>query len=102
MSAAIPPVYAIGSADPMLRPAPLSPQPVHGGSFAQMLMNGVDQVSRDAAAADAKVTAFTLDDTLPPHEVIFAIEQARHSLELMLQVRSHLVEGFQEIMRMQL
>ena len=31
-----------------------------------------------------------------------ALEQARLSLELMMQVRSRLLEGYQEIMRMQL
>jgi flagellar hook-basal body complex protein FliE len=34
--------------------------------------------------------------------VTFALEQARLSLELMLQVRSRLVEGYQQIMGMQL
>lgn len=94
--------WAVHAADPALIRQAAPPQPTQGVSFSQMLMNGVDHVDKQLAAADAKVAAFAVDDTIPPHEVIYAIEQARHSLELVLQVRSHLVEGFQEIMRMQL
>jgi flagellar hook-basal body complex protein FliE len=71
-------------------------------SFAQVLMNGVDTVDRKVAAADAEVRAFALDDSVPLHQVTFALEDARLSLELMLQVRSRLVEGYQQIMNMQL
>jgi flagellar hook-basal body complex protein FliE len=34
--------------------------------------------------------------------VTFALEQARLSTELMMQVRARILDGFQEIMRMQL
>jgi flagellar hook-basal body complex protein FliE len=103
MTSPILPVAAIGAADPTLaRSAVTTLASPHGTSFAQMIMGGIDHASQQAAQADAKIAAFAVDDTIPPHEVIFAIEQARHSLEMMLQVRSRLVEGFQEIMRMQL
>lgn len=72
------------------------------GSFAQMLLGGVEQVDDQLNAADAAARAFAVDDSVPLHQVTFAIEQARLSFELMLQVRARLVEGYQEIMRMQL
>ncbi|HMC91815.1 MAG TPA: flagellar hook-basal body complex protein FliE [Allosphingosinicella sp.] len=71
-------------------------------SFSQVLMNGIDSADRKVAAADAQVRAFALDDSVPLHQVTFALEDARLSLELMLQVRSRLVEGYQQIMNMQL
>ena len=52
--------------------------------------------------ADQAVTAFALDDSIPLHQVTYALEQSRLAFELMLQVRARLVEGYQEIMRMQL
>jgi len=71
-------------------------------SFAQVLMNGVQSVDHKVAEADAQVRAFALDDSVPLHQVTFALEDARLSLELMLQVRSRLVEGYQQLMNMQL
>ncbi len=71
-------------------------------SFSQMLLNGVDNVNQKLNAADQAATSFVLDDSVPLHQVTFALEQARLSLELMMQVRSRLVEGYQELSRMQL
>ncbi len=71
-------------------------------SFSQLVFDGVDKVSQQAVDADAAVKAFILDDTVPTHRVMYALEQSQLSLQMMLQVRNRLVEGFQEIMRMQL
>jgi flagellar hook-basal body complex protein FliE len=71
-------------------------------SFSQMLLNGIDSVNQRAVNADAMVRAFALDDSIPVHQVTFALEQARLSLELMMQVRARLVEGYQRVMEMQL
>jgi flagellar hook-basal body complex protein FliE len=72
------------------------------GAFAGLLLDGVDQVNTKILEADRMVQAFALDDSIPLHQVTFALEQARLSTELMMQVRSRLLEGYQEIMRMQL
>lgn len=72
------------------------------GQFMQLLSSGVDATSAKLNAADAAVQAFALDDNVPVHQVTFALEQARLSLELMIQVRDRLLEGYQDIMRMQL
>jgi flagellar hook-basal body complex protein FliE len=71
-------------------------------SFSQMLLDGVNKIDKEAKSADAMVTAFALDDSIPPHEVMFAVEQAHHAFEVVMQVRSRMVEGYQELMRMQL
>ncbi|MDR3508519.1 MAG: flagellar hook-basal body complex protein FliE [Caulobacteraceae bacterium] len=73
-----------------------------GASFAQTLLSGVDQVNDKLVQADALAKAFAVDDSIPVHQVTFALEQARLSFELMLQVRSRLVESYQEFSRMQL
>lgn len=71
-------------------------------SFSQLFFEGVDSVSQKAAEADATVKSFILDDSVPTHRVMYALEQSQLSLQMMLQVRNRLIEGFQEIMRMQL
>jgi flagellar hook-basal body complex protein FliE len=85
-----------------LPPALLQTAAPSGVSFSQMLLNGVEQVDRKLIEADSMATAFTLDDSIPLHQVTYALEQARLSFELMNQVRSRLIEGYQELLRMQL
>jgi flagellar hook-basal body complex protein FliE len=71
-------------------------------SFSRLLVNGVDAVNTKLLDADALVRAFAVDDTIPVHQVTFALEQAKLSLELMLQVRGRVVEAYQQFMNMQL
>jgi flagellar hook-basal body complex protein FliE len=71
-------------------------------SFADMLSHGIEQVQTQVDEADRLSRAFILDDSIPVHQVTFALEQARLSMEMMLQVRGRLVEGFQQLMNMQL
>jgi flagellar hook-basal body complex protein FliE len=101
------PVTAIDMLPAAERMAALSPQLAapqsHGAnSFAELLLDGVENVSAKLAEADSLARAFILDDSIPVHQVTFALEQARLSLELMLQVRGRLVEGYQQLMNMQL
>lgn len=71
-------------------------------SFADLFFDGVDQVSQKITESDALVQSFILDDSIPPHRVMYALGQAHLSVQMMLQVRNRLVEGYQDIMRMQL
>lgn len=80
---------------------PVAP-PTTNLSFSQVLLNGIDAVNNRVANADAMVRAFTVDDSIPIHQVTFALEEARLSVELMMQVRGKLVESFQRMMEMQL
>lgn len=72
------------------------------GSFSRMLNDGIGQAENKVATADRMVKTFVLDDSIPVHQVSFALEQAKLSLELVLQVRSRLVEGYQQLMTMQM
>lgn len=85
-------------------PADTTPVQARGraGAFADMLLDGVDRVDRNLAHADTLARAFVLDDSVPVHQVTVALEQARLSFDLMLQVRSRLVDAYQELSRMQL
>lgn len=70
--------------------------------FASMIGNGVAEVDRRIQVAENGVAAFATGSDIPPHQVMLALEDARMSLQFALQVRSRVVEGFQELMRMQL
>ena len=79
-----------------------APARTSGSAFADLLMGGVDKANRQVLDAQSQATAFALDDSIPVHQVTYALEQARLSVELMLQVRSKLADGVQELLRMQL
>jgi len=89
---------------PDLVAAPLPTPPASGAvpSFASLLTNGLDDVSAKVQDADKLARAFALDDSIPLHQVTFALENARLSLEMMTQVRTRLIEGYQQLMNMQL
>ncbi|MGE5566064.1 MAG: flagellar hook-basal body complex protein FliE [Parcubacteria group bacterium] len=94
-------VPAMGAA-PIAPHAPATQTAPIGQSFSQLLANGVDAVNQRVVEADSLAAAFAVNDSIPLHRVTYALEQARLSLELMLQVRSRLVEAYQEVSRMQL
>ncbi|HEY5723965.1 MAG TPA: flagellar hook-basal body complex protein FliE [Allosphingosinicella sp.] len=96
------PVQAVGAAGLEGLLAPSAAAPAEGSSFAKILMDGVSRVNEKVIEADAQVRAFALDDSIPLHQVTFALEEARMSLEMMLQVRARLVEAYQQVMGMQL
>lgn len=75
---------------------------VHGTSFADMLVGGIEGVEAKVAHANEMANAFVLDDNIPVHQVTFALEDARLALELAMQVRTRLVETYQQLMGMQL
>jgi flagellar hook-basal body complex protein FliE len=97
------PISPISGLNDAAAAMPLSAQSaISNDSFGSMLLDGVQEVNRKVIDADHLVQAFALDDSVPLHQVTFALEQARLSTELMMQVRARLLEGYQEIMRMQL
>ena len=71
-------------------------------SFAVMLSEGLESVSSKVDYANQMVRDFAVDETVPIHQVTIALEEARMSVELATQVRQRLVEGYREIMNMQL
>lgn len=71
-------------------------------TFAELLALGVRSVEAKVDHANEMVRAFAVDDAVPIHEVTIALEEARLAVELAMHVRSRLVEGYREIMNMQL
>jgi flagellar hook-basal body complex protein FliE len=70
--------------------------------FADVLAAGMRNVESKVATANDLVRKFAVDDSVPLHQVTYALEEARLSVELAMQVRSRLVESYRELMNMQL
>ena len=95
-AAAVPPASLLQQLGPA---SPNAPQPQ---SFAALLADAIKSVETKVAKADEMVKAFALDDSVPVHQVTYALEEARLSVELAMQVRSKLLDGYRELMNMQL
>lgn len=93
-------IAPVSASDAVLGPA--SAVGASKTSFSAMLSNGLNQVNQQLINADKLATAFALDESIPVHQVTFALAQARMSAEMLLQVRSELLNGYQELLRMQL
>ena len=83
-------------------PNPQAIQQSGGESFDSVLAVGLRSVDQKIAHADSLVRQFALDDSVPVHQVTIALEEARLSVELAMQVRARLVETYREFMNMQL
>lgn len=77
----------------------VSPQ---SAGFGEILMAGLRGVDQKIATADKLVEQFAVNDSVPVHQVTIALEEARLAVELAMQVRSRLVEGYRELMNMPL
>jgi flagellar hook-basal body complex protein FliE len=91
---------ALGSIDP--RTAYLGQAKTPGkGDFAQQLSSAIESVNQAQTHRDDLVASMVRGDAVEVHEIMTAAEEAHLSFELMLEVRNKLLEGYQEIMRMQ-
>lgn len=73
-----------------------------GTDFATMLGDGVAGADASLKAADAQLRALAAGEDIPLHDVMISMEKARIDLTLIAEVRNRIVEGYQELMRMQL
>lgn len=91
--------------DPHINRIGLPHAPDGGGaqaSFGALLANGMEQVEAKVVHANDLVRKFALDDSVPVHQVTYALEEARIAVELAMQIRTRLVESYRELMNMQL
>ena len=106
MSGAIAAIDSVLASAPVLtqlgNATPIAPQAAPAVSFSDVLTSGMAGVEKKLAAADDLVKRFTLDGNIPVHQVTYALEEAKMSVELAMQVRGRLLDGYRELMNMQL
>ncbi len=72
-----------------------------GGSFVNHLQQAMGQVNASQVNRDDVVESMVTGEVGEVHDVMIAAEEAQLSLELMIEVRNKLLEGYQSIMAMQ-
>ena len=70
-------------------------------SFANMLGEALERVKQLGDEADQEVKRLMAGEPVELHRVIMAGQQAGLAFELMMSVRSKVVEAYREVMRMQ-
>ena len=70
-------------------------------SFSQLLGDVVNEANTQQVKADAAVKGM-INGEVDIHQVMISMEQARLSLMTVVEMRNKLLEGYQEISRMQM
>lgn len=71
-------------------------------SFADLLKKAVEDLNQSQVKADKVVEGFLAGDIQDVHQVMIAMEEARLTMQLAVEVRNKIVEAYQEISRMQI
>lgn len=82
---------------PASAPGAIQGQP----QFDNVLGTFVKEVNTKQMAAGDKVTGLLSGQNVPLHQAMIAMEEASVSFQLMVEVRNKLLEGYQELMRLQ-
>lgn len=69
--------------------------------FSSLIGSGLEQVNSSLKSAEIMLQDLALDKPVATHEVMLVMEKAKLELQLSVEVRNKLLEGYQELMRMQ-
>ena len=72
-----------------------------GGNFATWFDHQVSELNTQMASAEKGVQQLAAGDAASLHDVMIRMEEAKLAFHLAVQVRSHLLDAYQEVMRMQ-
>lgn len=84
------------------RPLPFDQTAASSGGFAAWLDKELTAVNGKIVESDAQLRKLAAGETDNLHQVMIAMEEAKLSFQLALQVRNRMLEAYQEILRMQI
>ena len=82
--------------------ATVAPKTGPGEGFARWMTDEAQAVNDRIVGAEQSLAQLATGQSNNLHQVMLDLEQAKLSFQLALQVRNRLLEGYQEIMRMQI
>ena len=72
-----------------------------GAGFSNFIERAIGEVDSKLQAAEGEKTKVLTGETNNLHQAVIAMQEANVAFSLMVEVRNKLVEGYQELMRMQ-
>ena len=73
-----------------------------GGEFADLLKQALQEVNDAQAHAELEARNLMTGDGADMHSAILAVQKADVSFQMMMAVRSKLIDAYREVMRMQM
>ncbi|MBL67954.1 MAG: flagellar hook-basal body complex protein FliE [Verrucomicrobiales bacterium] len=71
------------------------------GPFGRIMTQFVNEVNDKQNVSTQMVNGMLSGEEIPLHRVMIAMEEAGVAFQMMVEVRNKLLEGYQELMRMQ-
>ncbi|MEK6788408.1 MAG: flagellar hook-basal body complex protein FliE [Pseudomonadota bacterium] len=75
---------------------------VSSTDFGKFLKSGVTTLTEQMDRASELLSAYAVGEPISPHELVMAMEQAKLSMQLAVEVRNRLVDAYQELTRLQI
>lgn len=72
------------------------------GDFMEVVRTGAAALTQQTDKASELLSAYAVGEDVAPHELVMAMEQAKLSMQLALEVRNKLVDAYQELTRLQI
>ncbi|RKZ17434.1 flagellar hook-basal body complex protein FliE [bacterium] len=95
-------IKSLGSIDPAAAYGIGAPgKPAAGPSFVDQLQSAMGEVQELQTRKSELVEGMVAGEVSEVHDVMVAAKEAQLAFELLLEVRNKLLEGYQELMRMQ-
>lgn len=97
-------IGAIAAITPVTLPAEVaSAAPAKpSADFMHILTVGVMRLNTDLNVSDGMLRSLAAGASVPLHDVMISMEKARIDLQFAVEVRNRLLDGYQQLMRMQL
>lgn len=73
-----------------------------GSEFSKWFNTQLAELNHQISESDSQLRMLATGETNNIHQVMLSLEKAKTSFELTLQVRNKLLEGYHDIMRMQI
>lgn len=67
-----------------------------------MVSQGLNHVNQQLMVSQADLQQLSVGNVQNLHQIMIRLEESRLSFQLMMQVRSRLLEAYQDVMKMQL
>ena len=80
----------------------VTPAKAAGPPFASMLSDAIGRVDQSNTATDSAIDRYMSGENDDIHSVVMATQRNELQFEMFLQMRSKVVQAYQEVMRMQM
>jgi flagellar hook-basal body complex protein FliE len=97
----IAPLQAAAAAAAAEEGLPLATPRVAASGFGDWIVQEAGTANRQLLAAEAGIRQVAAGEAISLHDVMIRLEEARHSLQFLVQVRNRLLEAYQDVMRTQ-